>query len=276
MCGMSKRHIKGQWRQISGIGQAQPNPTFEFEKMSKISQLCFSAQPQPASPDLDEILKGIEERIDANGVSLFVRQELEAAELEMAKAKQGFIEKQTVIETIKLLLAEQHSDEPSPKLGGALRTLDSLLSVAEVSQSLLDLKANRGGQGTFALSIEELEDAADLNRDDIQDRIEEMRFLLLPILETRFRKNCEGLASFCDHRPGFSFGRTSAIPALIKGKTERLKELQSQNEEDMNRLLSMLIEEEQVVLPLQLLTSAYLNTRGTNRLSLTTSTRWVD
>jgi hypothetical protein len=215
--------------------------------MSKVSQLCHSAQPQPASSDLDEILKGIEERIDSNGVSLVVRQELQAAELEMAKAKESYIEKQTIIETIKLLLAEQHSDEPSPKLGGALRTLDSLLSVAEVSQSLIDMKASQGGQGTFALSIEELEDAADLNRDDIQDRIEEMRFLLLPILEARFRKTCEGLASFCDYRPGFSFGRTSAIPALIKTKTDRLAELQNQNEEDLNRLLSMLIDEEQVI-----------------------------
>ena len=201
--------------------------------------------PCPASPDLDHILKDIEDRLDISGVSLVTHRNLQAAELEMASAKESYISNLTVLETIKLLLAEQHSDEPSPKLGGALRTLDSLISVAELAQSLTEVE-NIKMSGAFSLTVGDLENAADLNREDIDERIEDMRLLLLPILESRFRKICEGLASFCDHRPGFSFGRTSAIPALIKSKKERLNKLQKQNETDLNRYLTMLIEQEQV------------------------------
>jgi hypothetical protein len=210
--------------------------------MSKFAHLTLL--PCPASPELDEILKVVESHLDTNGVSLVTQKELQVAESDLIAAKEIYISNLTILETMKLLLAEQHSDEPSPKLGGALRTLDSLLSVAELAQSLDDV--NDQNYGSFALTVQDFENAADLNRDDIDERIQEMRHLLLPILETRFRRTCEGLATFCDVRPGFSFGRTSAIPDFIKSKKDRLTELQKQNEVDLHRCLSMLIEQEQV------------------------------
>ena len=227
-------------------------------KMSRLSHLCFTEAPA----DLNEILNCIEEKLDSNGIRHDLLQELAASQLEMNAAKEVWLQNAIVIETIKLLLAEQHSEEPSPKLSGALRTLDSLLSVAELENTLGDVDTDR--TRGLELSREDLENAADLNRPDISDRIEEMRFLLLPILEGRFRKSCEGLASFCDHRPGFSFGRTSAVPALIKSKKERLSELKRQNEADLNHHLSMLIAQEQVA----------RSTRSKCRSTLKNECRW--
>jgi hypothetical protein len=211
-----------------------------------MSQNMLRVLPAEPPTELVPLLEAIAGKLDYNFVSKTVGEELKSAENEMSSAKGEFISNQIMVEEIKLLLSEQHSDEPSPKLGGALRTLDSLLSVAEASQYLEAEMESCDGQQEAVISIEDLEAAGDLNREDFSERIDEMRYHLLPILELRYRKRCEALAAFCDYRPGYSFGRTSAVPGFIKAKKDRLSLLREDNENQVFEQLLMLVEQEQV------------------------------
>jgi hypothetical protein len=185
-------------------------------------------EPVPADPVLNAFLNSIEGLFCPDGASSAAHRELDAAQVELGAHRQRAISAELLLDELKLLLAEQQGATGVGIEGFEL--LEQSLSLAEAhhGQSSEELgPAKPHDRIRDSAHLASMEHVLGARGHDAEERMQQMRRDLLPLLEQRIRARCEALAAFCEPGAGLSFGKTSTLPSLLRERRTRLADLRA-------------------------------------------------